>query len=378
MNSGERNYAIDAIRTIAICLVIYIHVWAINPGLSYTDSFPWKIIDLMFGFSRLAVPVFFAISGWFIFSQDRSEQTLKLQKQIVKLTKLLLVATVTTSIAFLILVRCHLMTHILAQTYNNTYLPDAKALIDMLLFGHAPNADGPLWFLVSLIMVEILFWLAVRTFKNITWLTLPAFIFFLMTITLYNLGEYRLKLGIPSVLPQGFDETTWFVGFMWFSLGYFLAKYFKKNINDMSPRAVYKFAVITGLLYFYEYILQTSGAPLRFGPYGYVAIFMFTPLATAGILLSAARSHISNTTVRWLANLGQKYALGVFIIHLLVMQPIGVFFAKYSLLSNHLSLKFVATYSLTIIASFSLTALYYRAKTMALAKPIRLPFRAGE
>src|SRR6187551_1620689 len=66
----KRNYAIDSLRLIAVCLVIYIHIFEINKGFVFSESLSWKTADVFFGLSRLAVPVFFAISGWYIFSKS--------------------------------------------------------------------------------------------------------------------------------------------------------------------------------------------------------------------------------------------------------------------------------------------------------------------
>jgi len=356
-----RNYAIDALRFIAICFVVYIHIFEVNKGVVFSDNFSSKIIDILFGISRLAVPMFFAISGWFIFSKNRENQIQKLQKQIPKLVKVLIFATIGTSIAILIL-----------SKFNGLYnlyviFPQLRNIFEMFALGRAPNAIGPLWFLSSLIIVEILFWLASRAFKKDNWLLLVAFTFLSLHL-LFN--TYRSFSGFPE-LPFSVNET-WFVGFAWFSLGYFLAKYFKDSPSAIKNKTLILFTITSGAFYLYEYIMHTSGTPFVFGPYNYSVLYIFTPFITAGLLLLAARNTNTSVLIRGLAHLGKNYAMGVFIIHLVVMQPICVVFAKFGLLDSDPLLRLFVTYTLTLSLSFALTAAYYKAKARlseAVSKP---------
>jgi len=344
-----RNYAIDALRFIAVCFVVYIHIFEINKGFTFSDSTSWKVVDILFGISRLAVPVFFAISGWYIFSKIRAEQIAKLQKQIPKLIKILVAASIGTGAVFWLLSKLNL-----ARAFE--YFPDVKHLFEMFALGKSPTI-GVLWFLVSLVIVELLYLLVTRTFKRDNWLMIVGFAFFSLILVF---SAYRAVVGLPE-LPFPIFET-WFVAFVWFTLGYFLAKYFREN-NSLKTKVLVSFTITVSLFYLYEYLLHTSGAPFTFGPYNYNAIFLFTPFVTAGILLLAARSKSTHVAIRALAYFGKNYALGVFIIHLAVMQPINALFLNAGLLENDPTLKLIVTYSATVLISFGLTALYYKVKS---------------
>jgi|GEM_PF-2732446 len=346
-----RNYAIDALRFIAVCFVIYIHIFAINTGFVYSESLSWNTADVLFGLARLAVPVFFAISGWYIFSKNRTEQIAKLQKQIPKLIKILIAATFGTGAILWIMSKFNLLAGPLE------FFPNVKTLIEMFALGRSPTI-APLWFLVSLIIVEVIFWIVSRKFKRDDWLLVPAFIFFGLNLAF---GAYRSVTGAPELPTLPINEL-WVMGFAWFCIGYFLAKYFRDTPELIKQKTVVTFLVVTGLLYLYEYILHTSGAPFTFGPYNYHAVFIFTPFITAGILLLAARSKVNNKIVRTLAYLGKNYSLGVFIIHLVVMQPLNAVMVKFGILQAYPSLKLIFTITSTIVISFTLTALYYKVK----------------
>jgi surface polysaccharide O-acyltransferase-like enzyme len=351
-SGAARNYWIDALRFIAICFVVYIHIFAINRGIVFSNGISWKFIDVTLGLSRLAVPIFFGISGWFIFSKDRSEQIAKLKKQIPKLTKILLVATIGANIAMIIIYA--LLLH--GQSYQIT--PAITDLFEAFALGRSPTqAVGPLWFLTSLIIVEVIFWIASHKLKRDDWLILPAFIFFALNL---SFGAYQTLTGFEQP-PFPINEN-WFVGFAWFSVGYFLAKYFKDKLSSIKKKTLVSFTIISGLLYLYEDILQTSGSAFHFGPYNYVVIFLFTPFITAGILLLAARSSNAGKIVRTLASLGKNYALGIFIIHVIVMEPVGLFFTHYNILANSPMPKLFVTYMCTLLLSLGITAFYYRFK----------------
>ncbi len=346
-----RNYAIDALRFIAICFVVYIHIFEINKGFVFGDNDSSKVIDILFGISRLAVPIFFGISGWFVFSRNRGEQAKRLQKQVFKLIKILIYATIGTSIALWLLSKVHGIDNIYV------FFPQIRNLFEMFILGKTPNAVGPLWFLPSLIIVELLFLFVSHKFKRDNWLIIPAFTFFFLHLLF---GAYRSISGFPEVAFS--IHETWFIGFAWFSLGYFLAKFFKDSPERIKKKTLISFTITVGAFYLYEYIMQTSGAPFVFGPYNYSVIFIFTPFITAGILLLAARSNAHNKVIRTLAYLGKNYSLGVFIIHLVVMQPISVIFTKFGLLDSEPLIRLIATYLLTVSISVGLTAAYYAVK----------------
>jgi len=361
-NGAARNYLIDALRFIAICFVVYIHIFEINGGVKFSDtSTSWKFIDVLFGAARIAVPLFFAISGWFIFSKDRGEQIKKLQRQIPNLIKILITATIVINIVIFLFLKLHIMQGVFA------FSPQVKGLFEMFILGKSPTV-GTLWFLATLIIVQGIYWLVSRKEKNDKWLLIAAVSFFSLNLAF---GAYRNITGFPEI-PFPINET-WFVGFAWFSLGYFLAKYFKDSPELIKTKSLVTFTLTAAALYLYEYILHTSGSPFSFGPYNYHAIFIFTPLITAGILLLAARSTKDSPFVRKLAFLGKNYALGVFIIHILVMQVINAVFSRYLLLEDMPLIKLVVTYTLVAGLSFALTALYYVVKAKISQTVSKLP-----
>lgn len=347
----SRNYAIDALRFIAVCLVIYIHIFEINYGFKFVPGPTWAVVDIVFGIARLAVPLFFAISGWYIFSKNRDEVIKKLQKQLPKLLLILLWATLGTCFLIFILASLHLS--------DLSFLPKMRNIFEMFLFGQTPNAVGPLWFLVSLIIVEGLFLIAIRTFKSINWFAFIAAVTFLLLILFTS---YRTLTGLPEF--TAFEvKNSWVVGFIWFTLGYFLAKYFKENQQKIKSKTLVYFVVLTGLFYLYEYIMHTSGSPFNFGPYNYSVAFLFTPIITAGILLLAGLSNYASKPVRALAYLGKNYSLGVFIVHIVLMQPVDIFFSRLGLLTDYATLRVIATYTTVVVASFLVTAAYYYVKS---------------
>jgi surface polysaccharide O-acyltransferase-like enzyme len=319
-------------------------------------SLTWKIVDILFGLARLAVPVFFAISGWYIFSKNKKEQARKLKKQVIKLVKILIVIVVASSLALWVLQKMRLSAL--------DPLPQMVGIYESFFLGKTPTAIVAFWFIVSLIIVEAIYLLATKCCRKDSWLAAAAFASFVLNLLFTT---YRPFSGLPE-LPFSIGET-WFLAFVWFSLGYLLAKYFrdKGTKSAINNKTLVRFAAIAMAFYLYEYILHTSGAPLVFGPYNYNVMFMFTPFATTGILLLAAHSRNQSKLIRSLAYLGKNYALGVFVIHVIVMQPLSKVFTKLSLLSGHSTIKLVVTYTLVVVISFALTALYYAVKSRVTA-----------
>ena len=136
--NAARNYKLDLLRFICACLVIMIHI-------SFAEH------DAVNPLTRIAVPIFFMISGYF-YSCVRSRNAERRQiKKIALLTALgtLLHFTVYTIIE---LFGGNSLLGWLGQNFT------LKSAIELLFFNVVPFS-APLWYLLALLYVLITVWL---------------------------------------------------------------------------------------------------------------------------------------------------------------------------------------------------------------------------
>lgn len=71
MNKSHRIFYLDFIRVIAILLVVFIHVSAIDTTLN-VGSGQWQITKILNYFAHISVPVFFMISGSLLLNSKKT------------------------------------------------------------------------------------------------------------------------------------------------------------------------------------------------------------------------------------------------------------------------------------------------------------------
>ena len=88
--SQKREYAFDALRVIAMIMVVVIHVANVYTRSFSSISSSSYVVSLIFStFSRVSVPIFFMISGALLL--DRKFDTKKYLKRIKKFILLIIV-----------------------------------------------------------------------------------------------------------------------------------------------------------------------------------------------------------------------------------------------------------------------------------------------
>ena len=185
----SRNYSIDVLRLLLSFAVVVIHVHS-GKWYDYVDPI-----------CRLAVPVFFIISGYFIYDEGINK---KVKKGLAKVSKIAFWSTVIYALPFL--------PHLLNGDKINF------SLMNFILFNSTPFG-GHLWYLFAYIYT-LTFALLLNKSNLSKFITLiPTFFFVGLLFGRYSTWLFNQDL--PGFLSQNF----FLVGFPFFFTGGILRKY---------------------------------------------------------------------------------------------------------------------------------------------------------
>lgn len=206
LTKTARNQSMELCKLIASVFVVFIHA-----------LFPGRLGDVMDCLARFAVPLFFAISGYFSYrANDR-----KIVRRLGRIIKLNVIATAVCA-----LWSCHRIKYITMDQGRMDYLLSgfsAEGLADWLVLNINPYYHH-LWYLTSIAFCYLILWVYVRFGENeqVNYRPLYFVSFFCFIL--------QLALGTFAVAAEHWVSlliyrNTLFFGLPMFTLGIFLREY---------------------------------------------------------------------------------------------------------------------------------------------------------
>lgn len=195
----NRNEGLDALKFVAAVLIVLLHV----------DS-PWH--EWILPLTRCAVPVFFMISGYFLYDASSEKFSARIRRQIPKILRITIWATLLFSI--IPIAKC-------LYLGDFTSIVNTKVFVNWVLFNESPFGFH-LWYLWAYVYV-LLIALVFCRFKCM------KMAFILIPILLAGdllLGKYSLL-----VFGRTFDFL-WCRNFLFVGLPYFFLGALIKRISD--------------------------------------------------------------------------------------------------------------------------------------------------
>lgn len=274
------------LKTVAAFLVVCCHV--------PTFMSSYHILDV-------AVPIFFTISGYFLYTTNSYSFTLA--SLVKKLKKLLLVLILLTGVYYII---------------DPVPFIDVSNMPIMIrwVFVSIPNRyGGPLWYLTAMIWGLIAFYAYMRFSRGrYVWAFIP------LTIVGLVMGKYRFLLdGQPS---------SYFVfNFINYALPCFAIGYLLHKNEDKILRNSYviDWSIMSLLLYLLEKTLlaKYSNGLSQMGP----SIFMY-PLCASVIALAIKYKDFGEGS--FLEKIGKEYSSNIYYWHMMFVALFAYSFGEYS------------------------------------------------
>lgn len=291
----QRNLSLECCRILGACFVVFLHV-----------PFPGEFGGLVACLSRFAVPMFFAISGWYSY-QTKPQKLLKRMKAILLLE--------LSGIALQLAWNCvqGTMEGVRMLDTLRWKIPEAAALGKWLVFQVDPFS-GPLWYLSAAAVCYLVLAVYVRICK-----TDYRPLYVLSGIALaahFAMAEFSRFTGIRVDFTV--YRNAWFFGIPMFTMGLALRQ-LRENLSETGKEnAVIPLAVM---------LLGTALSILEWRIFGGFDLPVGTVIAVAGLmLLTAARPAVP----RWLEKAAGSFGFlstGVYLVHLIVRDVYGWFFS---------------------------------------------------
>ncbi|MDR0913792.1 MAG: acyltransferase [Oscillospiraceae bacterium] len=151
INKPARNNGLDLLKLICAFLVLLSHVYVKKLSGDIYTNFIFII--------RIAVPIFFIITGYF-YSYTVSKKTEI--KQIIKILKLVITANVLYVVWGIVY---RYFTDVSMRKFVFDKLLNRETIVDFLFFNAVPDAGNHLWYLSALLYALVIVWLLNKLFK---------------------------------------------------------------------------------------------------------------------------------------------------------------------------------------------------------------------
>ena len=324
------------IKIFAASLIVLIHV----PTIKY-----------LIPISRLAVPCFFMISGYFLYDQEHLIISQKIKKAIKKI--------------LLLSIKIHIVYLIVVGLFNYFYdgnirirLYDWDFWAKLILYGESipfyKYGNNVFWYLTAYIETLII----IYYFNYKGWL---KYLFFLIPVGLLSnlvLGRYSFMFGGPYSYLLRCNFFTMGIPFvllgMMLKSPSFLNLYMSKTDNKIILLLTITALIISVIEYYY----QTNILHLRqIGD-----LNLFTIPAAIGIMMIALKNQNVHPKAAVLVYLGKYCSTNIYLYHILIYFSLNFLF----LLTHHSFLKVINGYIGVLFLSIIISLLFHFTETILL------------
>ena len=331
---SNRVWGLDILKAICAFLVITAHA-----------PFPGVLGSCVIALARIAVPIFFMITGYFYLETQRRKNELS------QIKKILMLCFFANALYFLLglFLKMFAGKEQIAQYLSNAF--SLKSIVKFLVLNESPFA-GHLWYLGAILYVLIIVFFLYRTFPksaNIVLMVVTP----LLLVTDLIFGKYSLLLlqrEYPYILVRNFLC----VGIPYFSIGLFLKKYDRVVLNLRANRL--RLLVLT-LLFVCTTILEKyllnhfhlSSPREHYLSTTFLSIFVF----------SIFTSHYWDGRMPFLYRIGMKYSTNIYIIHPILITVLSTVLRRIPIFGLYSFCRPIVVFALSIL----LSKFYYKFRT---------------
>ncbi len=305
---SNRIYSLDTIKCLAAFFVVSLH----TPSLPL-PLFPEILTDI----ARVAVPLFLMVSGYFTYSNNSSDISIRIKKNIRKALNLLFVSIII-----------YLIVDIIAFQDLSYILSQARYLLsfDFWFFGTVPFSPVS-WYLVAYIY-SLLIYLLIQRLKIKDKFILSAIPIFLI-IWLFT-GSYQSFL-FRNEIPLQYN-TCWIMALPFFLIGAFFKKYESriKNLN-VSNFKLFLLIIMFCISTILEHIIIKKITNHSVNGTGYISTLFLVITIYIALMKNSkfGKDSIFN-------RIGRDYSMYIFIFHVAINYILcRLFLVKFEFVNIH-------------------------------------------
>lgn len=295
MKTTTRVIGLDCLKLLCAFLVICLHKpFEIAEG--YTDAI-----------ARIAVPIFFMITGYFY------QTCVEKGNQLKQIKKILILVIFCNLLYFAFESAYYIYTGDISEKLQSWFT--LKSLIKFLVFNSSPF-KGHLWYLGAVLYVLIFIFLFEKKFKR-------SYLYFLIPILLcinLLLGNFS-KLLFGYAISAIYTRNFLFMGLPFFLLGDYIRN--GKRFNPMrlntliSGILAFIFIITTLIEYYLLKHFDFLGTKELFISSIFCAAFLFT------FCIKISNRIATNSFFIKLSDLGRRYSTDIYIFHYIIITFVG-------------------------------------------------------
>lgn len=288
--SVKRNLWLDLFKIFLSFLVICIHF----AGETYTHHPMY----------RLAVPMFFMISGYFCYHKDKEREISKSKGAIKRTLKYMLVGFSIYIVFDFIM--CYVDGRGVGYWFTTLFYENP--LFDFVFLNRSASYYGyQLWFLNALLIVSIVHYFIVKYNKQ-KW----YYVIIPVGIMIYLYFQGYMKLFQPTDMPIRYTRNAWFFGLPLYGIGYTMAKF---NLNK---KKWYKYIYLALAISFF--VLQIYESNI-------VVMEMYISTILSGFFFLQFFIGLPKIKCDWFYNwFGKSIAFYIYILHVMIGTIVGHLF----------------------------------------------------
>ena len=298
-NAVKRYHGIDVLKFLCAFLVVCIHA-----------PFPGVAGEYIVALSRVAVPVFFMITGFFY--KDTADNNKEI-KQIIKLMKLIVFST---CLYFLFNISIGILKYIIENDFSLVFdavkIIDKNTLVNFIVFNDSPVASH-LWYLNAIVYVLICvyFLRKCNLFKVLYWLT-PLLLCADLIFGKYSVVFWGRSFNILYV------RNFLCVGIPYFTIGYIIRNLYEHGVfkkKQFNKRRLLIYLILCSVMCIMErYIL------IFFDVNATRDHYLFTTLLACALFIwSLSPFEVNNDKFKWISDIGKNDSLNIYIFHPIII-----------------------------------------------------------
>lgn len=278
-----RQPSIDSLKCLCMFLIIFLHC---------TDERNNWLVPLF----RCAVPCFFMISGFLLYYSSEQTHKIRIRKNLLRVGKLLL---------YSLLLYCIFEESIQYLTTNEWICLSFKDSAKFLIFNKTPFGYH-LWYIAAyLYVLGIIYSLSTPYFMRIITICIPL----LLTLNI-AFGKYSL-LTLHHEVGTFYFRNFLFTGLPFFLIGRWIAIH-RNRINSIKRKTLWGSFIVLILASDYEYLV------LQYHKLGNLGDLYISTIPLAIVLFLLFVTHKNKYSHSFLQQIGEKYSLSVYILHILI------------------------------------------------------------
>lgn len=328
----KRDYKLDLIRVISMTLVIIIHVSNIyNRNIDNISFSSYTFAALYNTVARIAVPLFFMISGALLIPREDSNE------KYVNRVKSIVLTLFSWSVIYLI--------------WNVLVLDTSYKSLTLLIQTFFIPIKAHLWFLYAIIGIYLILPFVRKVFKNTSYeeekLYIYLWMFFVGVVYLITLISSLFGVPISIQYPIPMIQEAYYLGY--FVFGYVIYK----NIDKINIENKYLILLfVTNLLFVFVptiIISYIKGSYFQ-SLFAYRSIFYM--LASGSFMVFILKNNIKDTTIKIISKIA-PYSFGIYFVHAMLINILNntkfyILHSTYGILMYSL-LLFIISYIVVFI-----------------------------